>query len=125
MNEIKQLGILLACAAAGEALSLLLGGRLPAGVLGLTVLLLLLAGRRLHPRRIEGAADFLLRNMAFFFLPACLGVLDIFDEIRSEALAILAVCLLTTFCTAAAAALTMRAVLHLQRRAKEGGKRHE
>ena len=47
---------------------------------------------KLH--HVEDTADFLLQNMAFFFLPACLGILDIFADIKGEILAILAVCLL-------------------------------
>ncbi|MFQ9125785.1 MAG: CidA/LrgA family protein [Butyricicoccaceae bacterium] len=64
---------------------------------------------KLH--HVEDTADFLLQNMAFFFLPACLGILDIFADIKGEILAILAVCLLTTLCTAAATALTVHIVL--------------
>lgn len=116
MNYLKQLGVLLACCVAGDALSLLLRGALPGNVLGLALLLLLLVFGRVRPHQVEGTADFLLQNMAFFFLPACLGVLEIFEQIKSEVLAILAVCVLTTLCTAAATALTVHLVCRLQRR---------
>ncbi|MDO5141545.1 MAG: CidA/LrgA family protein [Eubacteriales bacterium] len=116
MTYLKQLAVLLACCAAGEALSLLLGGRLPGNVLGLALLLVLLLTGVIRPRHIEGAADFLLQNMAFFCLPLGLSVLDIFDQIKGEVLAIFAVCVLTTLCTAAATALTVRLVCAVQRR---------
>nr|WP_297173665.1 CidA/LrgA family protein [uncultured Agathobaculum sp.] len=118
MNYLKQLAVLLACCVAGDALSILLRGALPGNVLGLALLLVLLAWGKVRPRHIEGTADFLLQNMAFFFLPACLGVLEIFEQIRSEALAILAVCVLTTLCTAAATALTVHLVCRLRSRAR-------
>ena len=70
----------------------------------------------MRPGHVEDTADFLLQNMAFFFLPACLGVLEVFSQIKSEILAILAVCVLTTLCTAAATALTVHLVCRLQRR---------
>ena len=96
---MKQLGVLLACCVGGSLLSLLLRGLLPGNVLGLTLLLVLLIFGAIRLHHVESVADFLLQNMAFFFLPAMLGVLEIWNDIKSEALAILAVCLLTTLCT--------------------------
>ena len=118
MKYLKQLGVLLACCAVGDALSILLRGALPGNVL------LLVLGR-VHLRHVVDTSDFLLQNMAFFFLPACLGVLEIFAEIKSEILAILAVCVLTTLCTAAATALTVHVVCRLQRRANREVAEHE
>ena len=113
MKHLKQLALLLACCVGGNLISALLHGALPGNVLGLTLLLVLLICH------VEDTADFLLQNMAFFFLPACLGILDIFADIKGEILAILAVCLLTTLCTAAATALTVHIVLKLQHRENE------
>ena len=106
---MKQLGVLLACAVAGDAFSILLRGRLPGNVLGLTLLLLLLAYGPVRLGHIEDTADFLLHNMAFFFLPACLGVLEIFAEIKSEVFALLA--------------FTVHIALRLQRKKDRGGVR--
>ena len=125
MKYLRQLGVLLACCAAGDALSILLRGALPGNVLGLTLLLLLLVLGWVRPHHVEDTADFLLQNMAFFFLPACLGVLEIFEQIKGEILAILAVCVLTTLCTAAATALTVHLVCRLQRRAGREVPEHE
>ncbi|MCI7124729.1 MAG: CidA/LrgA family protein [Agathobaculum sp.] len=122
MSYLEQLGVLLGCCVAGDALSLLLRGRLPGNILGLTLLLVLLICGMVKPAHVADTADFLLRNMAILFLPACLGVLDIFADIKTEILGIIAVCALTTLCTAAATALTVHLVCRLQRRAgKEGG----
>ena len=125
MKYLRQLGVLLACCAAGDALSILLRGALPGNVLGLTLLLLLLALGWVRPHHVEDTADFLLQNMAFFFLPACLGVLEVFAQIKSEILCILAVCVLTTLCTAAATSLTVHIVCRLQRRGRQEVRGHE
>ena len=87
------------------------------------LILLIFGAVRLH--HVESVADFLLQNMAFFFLPAMLGVLEIWNDIKSEALAILAVCLLTTLCTAAATALTVHIVFRLQHRETEEAFDHD
>ena len=71
---MKQLGVLLACCVGGSLLSLLLRGLLPGNVLGLTLLLALLIFGAVRLHHVESVADFLLQNMAFFFLPAMLGV---------------------------------------------------
>ena len=125
MNYIRQLGVLIACCVAGDALSILLHGALPGNVLGLTLLLLLLIFGPVRMDHVEHSADFLLQNMAFFFLPACLGVLEIFAQIKSEILAILAVCVLTTLCTAAATAFTVHIVFRLQNRQSEEAFDHD
>ena len=125
MNYIRQLGVLIACCVAGDALSILLHGALPGNVLGLTLLLLLLIFGPIRLNHVEHTADFLLQNMAFFFLPACLGVLEIFAQIKSEILAMLAVCVLTTLCTAAATAFTVHIVFRLQHRESEEAFDHD
>ncbi|HIY12934.1 MAG TPA: CidA/LrgA family protein [Candidatus Agathobaculum merdipullorum] len=125
MNYIRQLGVLIACCVAGDALSILLHGALPGNVLGLTLLLLLLIFSPLRLEHVEHSAEFLLQNMAFFFLPACLGVLEIFTQIKSEILAMIAVCVLTTLCTAAATALTVHIVFRLQHRESEEAFDHD
>lgn len=119
MKHMKQLAVLLACCVGGTLLSLLLRGLLPGNVLGLALLFILLIAGAVRLHHVEDAADFLLQNMAFFFLPAMLGVLDIWNDIKSEILPVLAVLLLTTLCTAAATALTVHIVFRLQHRESE------
>ena len=116
MKHLKQLALLLACCVGGNLISALLHGALPGNVLGLTLLLVLLICRAVKLHHVEDTADFLLQNMAFFFIPAGVGI---FADIKGEILAILAVCLLTTLCTAAATALTVHIVLKLQHRENE------
>jgi holin-like protein len=60
---------------AGEALARATGVPLPGGTVGLFVLLLLLTTRRLELSHVKGA-DWLLGEMALFFVPAVLAVLD-------------------------------------------------
>lgn len=118
MKHLRQLAILFVFCVAGDALSVLTHGKLPGNVLGMTLLFVCLVFGLIKLCHIEHAAVFFLQNMAFFFLPACVGILDTFPLIQSELFAILAVILLTTVITAAATALTVHLVLRLQ--AKKG-----
>ena len=67
MNYLRELGIILAICVLGEVISVLIGGALPANVLGMILLLVLLASRLIKARQVEHAADFFLKNMAIFF----------------------------------------------------------
>ncbi len=125
MNDLRELGLLLGVCVLGDVLSALMGGALPGNVLGMAALLMLLCAHLLRPRHIERAADFFLKHMAVFFLPVSLGILELYVTLRGQLLAIVAICLITTFLTAFATAGTVHLVLRLQRRTamrKEMGK---
>lgn len=119
MNYLRQLGVILAVCAAGDVLSHLIGGLLPGNVLGMLLMLILLASRAMKPSAVDGAADFFLKNMAVFFLPVSLGILELYAELHSQLARILIVVVATTFLTAFATAGTVHLVLRLQRGRKE------
>ena len=122
VNYLRELGIILAICVLGEVISVLIGGVLPANVLGMILLLVLLASRLIKARQVEHAADFFLKNMAIFFLPVSLGILDIYAQIKSQFIAIIAVCVITTFLTALATAATVHYILILQSKRKDKNK---
>jgi holin-like protein len=70
MRYIKQLGLILAFAFAGEIFAQLLPGGLPAAVMGMIFMLAALGFKLLRLEHIKECADFLSSIMAFFFLPA-------------------------------------------------------
>lgn len=67
---------------------------------------------------IREKADFLLANMAFFFLPAGVSVINYFDVLGRSAVALVLVCLLSTVITFGATALSIRFTLRLLERRK-------
>lgn len=122
VDYLKQLGIILAICVLGEVISVLIGGVLPSNVLGMILLLILLASKLIKARNVENAADFFLKNMAIFFLPVSLGILELYSQVKSQLLAIIAVCIITTFLTAVATAATVHFILVLQKNKKEENK---
>lgn len=119
MNYLRELGIILAICVVGEVISILIGGALPANVLGMILLLVLLASRLIKAHQVEHAADFFLKNMAIFFLPVSLGILEIYNQLKSQLVAIIAVCFITTFLTALATAATVHFILVFQNKKGE------
>lgn len=75
MKILKQLLIILSINFSGELLSSSLSLPLPGSIVGMLILLILLFTRILKPEHIAETADFLLNNMAFFFVPAGVGVM--------------------------------------------------
>jgi len=121
MKDWKQLGLLLFCCVGGDTLSIVIGRRIPGNVLGMVLLLVLLLCGHIREAQVADTSDFLLQNMTLFFLPASLGLLDIVSDIRQEILAIAAVCVLTTLCTALATAGAVHLVYRLQKTGRVQG----
>lgn len=123
MKILTQIGIVLGVCLVGEGISLLLPFPFPGSVIGMILLFLLLFFGILRPDHIAQKADFLLRNMAFFFIPAGVGILESFEALRGRLLILIGICALTTLLTFAATAFTVRGVMALQaaleRRRKE------
>lgn len=123
MKILTQIGIVLGVCLVGEGISLLLPFPFPGSVIGMILLFLLLFFGILRPDHIAQKADFLLKNMAFFFIPAGVGILESFEALRGRLLILIGICALTTLLTFAATAFTVRGVMALQaaleRRRKE------
>ena len=104
----------------GEGAAALLPFPCPASVAALAALFVLLCAKGLKPAQIQQAGDFLLKNMAFFFIPAGVGILENIDALKGALGAFFAVCALTTVATFFAAALAARGVMALQNKWKGG-----
>ena len=63
----------------GECIAWLLNGFVPGSVLGMMLLFGALSLRWVSPDRVRPVARFLCNNMAFFFLPAGVGIITSMD----------------------------------------------
>jgi holin-like protein len=95
-NAWLQIGIVLACWLTGEGLARALALPIPGAILGLGMMLLLLAGRRLSVISMRRGAEWLLADMLLFFVPAVLAVLDHPEFLGLIGLKILFVILVST-----------------------------
>ena len=80
----------------------------------------LLVFRVLKVVHIREKSDFLLANMAFFFVPAGVSIINYFDVLKSSVVQLLLICLFTTVLTFAATAGSIRLTLKLMNRRKGG-----
>ena len=116
MKILKQITIVFLLCWLGEVISALLPFAFPGSIVAMLLLLGCLSTSLLRIEDISGFAGFLLANMAFFFIPAGMSILDSFGAIQNDLLPILAVIVLSTLITAAVTCGSILLITKLQKR---------
>ena len=99
MKIIYRIGIIFTLCWASEIIEGLLPFSFPASVIGMILLFILLAFRVLKVEHIREKSDFLLSNMAFFFIPAGVSIIHYCDLLKVNLGKLLLICFLTTVLT--------------------------
>ena len=91
MKIFNQLGIILGIWAVGELISSLLSNiiTMPGTIIGMILLFLLLQFKIMKEETIKDVADFLLGNMAIFFVPAGVSLINSLGLITENMLVLL------------------------------------
>ena len=79
--------IILAHLVAGNLLSNLIGGFIPGSVIGMVLMSLSLLTGVVKDHQIRTVATFLTDNMTIFFLPAFMGIMDLWGIIKMNIVA--------------------------------------
>ena len=118
MNVFIGLFFILAFLAIGNLLSGLLGGFMPGSVIGMLLLFVSLLTGIVQDRWIRQVATFLTDNMMIFFMPAFMGIMDLWGVVKMDLWAWIAVLVLTTILVMLASGLTLTFVERLVSRNK-------
>ncbi|PKL10711.1 MAG: CidA/LrgA family protein [Spirochaetae bacterium HGW-Spirochaetae-8] len=118
MRILTQMALILAIGFSGLAISMILPVPLPGSIVGMLLLLLLLLLKVLQLKHIKDIADFFLRNMGVFFVPACVALVEHFDLLQDKFAAFVLICVISTIVTFAATAGAVSLVIRLQRKTK-------
>ena len=94
---IKSLFIIFSCLFLGDLISFLLNIAVPGTVIGMVLLCIGLSRGIVRLEDVKPAADILVKNMAFLFVPPGVGLILYFDLLEKEFMAILLSFLLSTF----------------------------
>jgi holin-like protein len=121
MKIMGQIAVIFAVCFVSLFMAELLPFEFPASVLGMFVLFVLLAIRVVRVEHIKEKSDFLLSNMAFFFVPGGVSIINYFSLVKSSIIQIFVICVITTFITFAATALGVALTIRLMQK----GKKHE
>lgn len=101
---MSAIGLLLACQLAGESLTRLFGWPVPGPVLGLVFLFVLLLGRErvqrdampIETTPLGIVCGFLLANLSLMFVPAGVGILQEWQTLQRDGIALLIALLVST-----------------------------
>lgn len=96
MKIFREALIILSIYLLGEIISKGLGLPVPGNIIGMIILLLLLCSNIIKLEKIETISSFFLDHLAFFFIPAGVGLITSFDLIKSSLIEILFICIVAT-----------------------------
>ena len=119
MKIIRQVGIIFFVCWASQALEALLPFDFPASVIGMLLLLALLFSGALKVDHIREKSDFLLSNMAFFFIPAGVSIINYLDILENALVQLIVICAVSTVITFVVTAYTVTFTMRLLRRRKK------
>lgn len=108
MKLLRQSCLILGICFIGEALNNLLNLPIPGNVLGMIILLILLGTGVVKLEKIEEISSFLLEHIAFFFVPAGVGLLSCFGLIKGNLFQIIFITLMSTIIIMAVTGLTVQ-----------------
>ena len=118
MKILKQFGVIFGVCWVSLVIEHYLPFSFPASVIGMILLLLCLLTGFLKIEHVQEKADFLLGNMAFFFVPAGVSIINYFDILKSTVLQLLVSTIVTFAVTAYVVTLTVKLM-----EKKKGGKK--
>lgn len=119
MKIIRQIGIIFAICWLSQIIESILPFSFPASVTGMVLLFICLAAGFLKIDHVREKADFLLENMAFFFIPAGVSIINYFDILKSSAVQILIICVVSTIITFTVTAYSVMFTMKWMNRRKQ------
>lgn len=93
----KQFGIIFGCLLVGELLAMIPWLSIPGSIWGMLLLTVLLERKVINPNSIAPVCRFLIKNMAFFFIPPGVALMLYFDIIAAEWLPITVATIVSIF----------------------------
>ena len=119
MKILTQLAIITGICMVGDWISSLLPIAFPGSVIAMIILFIFLVLKWIKEEQIQEVGDFLLNNMAFFFIPAGVSVMNYFELLKSSIIPFLFICAVTLILTFMVTAFTVSFVMKLQQKGKE------
>ena len=96
MKFFRESILLLSIYFAGEIISKLLNLPIPGNIIGMILLFVLLTSNIIKVEKVENLANFFLDHLAFFFIPASVGLMTSFVSLKGNIFKIILLCILTT-----------------------------
>lgn len=118
MKILQQLGILFLISFLCELVSSFLPFTFPASVLAMIILFILLATNLIKEKYIEETSSFLQKNMALFFIPPAVFIIDEFNLFKDKIFQIIFISFISFLITFTITAFTVNLVIKIQSKFK-------
>ena len=119
VNILKQIALVFGLFWVCQILEAVLPFPVPASVLSLLIMLVLLCCKLIKEEQVKDLADFLMGNLAFFFVPVAVGIMQYVDVITQNTVAFLTVCVVSTILTFGVTVTVVRLTQNLMNRGKK------
>ena len=96
MKYLKQFWVIMTISFVSEALNMLLPLPVPAGIYGLVLMLAALITGIIKLPQVEETADFLVSIMPVMFIPAAVGLMDVWGVLSKILLSVTVITVITT-----------------------------
>ncbi|MDK2938568.1 MAG: holin-like protein [Methanolobus sp.] len=111
MKYILQFAIILAICYLGDLIHSYFHIPIPGNVLGMVLLLMLLLTGVVKLSMIEDVSNFLLKHLAFFFIPAAVGLITCFTVLEGKWTALVTISVVSTFIIAVVTGATVQLLI--------------
>ena len=120
MKYVRQFWIILLISAMGEALHVLIPLPVPASVYGLVIMLIALGTHIIRLEQVKEAAEFLIEIMPVMFIPAGVGLMESWGELKAVLVPVLVITLVSTIVVMVVSGRVTQAVIRLEKKHKGG-----
>jgi holin-like protein len=96
MKYVYQFGIILAVTFTGEVMHSIIPLPIPASIYGLLIMLFALSCKIIKLEKVKEVSDFLIKIMPLMFIPATVGIIEIWDEISGILLPLVVITIVST-----------------------------
>lgn len=120
LKIFRQSIIILSIYFLGEFISKGLSLPIPGNILGMIILFLALISGVLKLEKIQEVANFFIDHLAFFFIPAGVGLMTAYGQISGSALEIIMICVITTIIVMAVTGVIVQFLSQRLSKDKEG-----
>ncbi|GAP41766.1 CidA/LrgA family protein [Flexilinea flocculi] len=99
MRYLRQIGIIFLICYISKIISTVIPAKFPSNVISMILLFLLLITKAIKPESIRDFSEFLLKNMAFFFIPSGVAIMDEIPFLLNKIHLILFILFITFVCS--------------------------
>lgn len=113
MKIFREFLIILALYFVGELISKIFNIPIPGNIIAMILLFLSLCTGIIKVEKVDNISSFFLDHLAFFFIPAGVGLMNSFDSIKSSAIQIIIICIITTIIVMAVTGIVVQLISNM------------